>query len=183
MYSSRWVKILLDYNSKYKGKSSSMFWDMSLWPPEKDETDIYWIHRWEYQSVPSGHAIGSSIQSLKVPGPLNGPSKPHLNRCARSYWMVVFWCKTLPLCFQLFHWYSRLIISCRTGHFIQSIDTNTSVLFPIAFYFGVFEFTGMLWSGCTERARVDYLGQAVRVQNFSRESLKIKQFVVLPVTL
>jgi len=30
----------------------------------------------------------------------------------------------------------------------------------------------MLWSGCKESARADYLGQAVRVQNFSRESLK-----------
>jgi hypothetical protein len=31
----------------------------------------------------------------------------------------------------------------------------------------------MLWSGCKESAKADYLGQAVRVQNFGRESLKI----------
>ena len=77
-----------------------MLRDMSLSPREKDETDINSIHRWEYQSIPSGHAVGSGIESLKVPRPLV-QSKPVLINVQ------------LP---------ELLICSC--------FDTNTPTVFP-----------------------------------------------------
>lgn len=47
-----------------------MLSDMPLLPREKDVTDKNLIRRWEYQSIPSGRAVGSGIKSLKVPRPL-----------------------------------------------------------------------------------------------------------------